>query len=255
MSAKSDNGPSAGRVSWLGGKDVGMAMISPPQDDPDGVVALLRELNATLEKEDIRQRLDKLIDDDDESVRLIQAGRYEFFLYAGGKATSAFDEITKQMPPDTKQRILSYAATSAAEDPRLEGGLNYQFGNFSLIVSYGQVPAQAPHIDVVKPNHQFGLIVTDGAQGTLVPEKLETKVRKVDDLIGIWQKLGVEFGLELPSKLAIALRADATVRKLVASFGDVLLPQKNLITWWDAQAFQPEAFYLSPGTKCTVLPE
>ena len=227
MSAKSDNGPSAGRVSWLGGKDVGMAVISPPQDDPDGVVALLRELNATLEKEDVRQRLDKLIDDDDESVRLIQAGRYEFFLYAGGKATSAFDEITKQMPPDTKQRILSYAATSAAEDPRLEGGLNYQFGNFSLIVSYGQVPAQAPHIDVVKPNHQFGLIVTDGAQGTLVPEKLDTKVRKVDDLIGIWQKLGVEFGLELPPKLAIALRADATVRKLVASFGDVLLPQKN----------------------------
>ena len=226
MSAKSDNGPS-GRVSWLGGKDVGMAVISPPQDDPDGVVALLRELNATLETNDVRQRLDKLVDDDDESVRLIQAGRYEFFLYAGGKETSAFDEITKHMPPDTKQRILSYAATSAAEDPRLEGGLNYQFGNFSLIVSYGQVPAQAPHIDVVKPNHQFGLIVTDGAQGTLVPEKLETNVRKVDDLIVIWQKLGVEFGLELPHKLAIALRADATVRKLVASFGDVLLPQKN----------------------------
>ena len=224
--AKSDNGPSC-RVSWLGGKDVGMAVISPPQDDPDGAVALLRKLNATLEKEEVQQRLDKLIKDGDESVRLIQAGRYEFFLYAGGKATSAFDEITKQMPPDTKRRILSYAATSAAEDPRLEGGLNYQFGNFSLIVSYGQVPAQAPHIDVVKPNHQFGLIVTDGAQGTLVPEKLETKVRKVEDLIGIWQKLGVEFGLELPPKLAIALRADATVRKLVASFGDVLLPQKN----------------------------
>jgi len=226
MSAESDNSPS-GRISWLGGKDVGMAMISPPKDDPDGVVALLQELNATLEKDGIRQRLDKLVDDDDESVRLIQAGRYEFFLYASGKKTSAFDEITKEMHPDTKQRILSYAATSAAEDPRLEGGFDYQFGNFSLIVSYGQVPAQAPHIDVVKPNHQFGLIVTDGAQGTLVPEKLDTKVGNVDGLLAIWQKLGTEFGLELPPKLAIALRADATVRKLVASFGDVLLPQKN----------------------------
>ena len=226
MSAESNDSPSD-RISWLGGKDVGMAMISPTKDDPDGAVALLRELNATLEKDGVRQRLDKLIDDGDESVRLIQAGRYEFFLYASGKKTSAFDEIAKEMPSDTKQRIVTYATTSAAEDPRLEGGFNYQFGNFSLIVSYGRVPAQAPHIDVVKPNHQFGLIVTDGVQGTLVPEKLETRVRNVDDLLAIWQNLGAEFGLELPTKLAIALRADSTVRKLVASFGDVLLPQKN----------------------------
>ena len=226
MSAESNDSPSD-RISWLGGKHVGMAMISPTKDDPDGAVALLRELNATLEKDGVRQRLDKLIDDGDESVRLIQAGRYEFFLYASGKKTSAFDEIAKEMPSDTKQRIVTYATTSAAEDPRLEGGFNYQFGNFSLIVSYGRVPAQAPHIDVVKPNHQFGLIVTDGVQGTLVPEKLETRVRNVDDLLAIWQNLGAEFGLELPTKLAIALRADSTVRKLVASFGDVLLPQKN----------------------------
>ena len=226
MSAESNNSPSD-RISWLGGKDVGMAMISPTKDDPDGAVALLRELNVTLEKDGVRRRLDKLIDDGDESVRLIQAGRYEFFLYASGKKTCAFDEITKEMPSDTKQRILAYATTSAAEDPRLEGGFNYQFGNFSLIVSYGRVPAQAPHIDVVNPNHQFGLIVTDGAQGTLVPEKLETRVSNVDDLLAIWEKLAAEFGLELPTKLAIALRADSTVRKLVASFGDVLLPQKN----------------------------
>ena len=226
MSAESNNGPSD-RISWLAGKDVGMAMISPTKDDPDGAVALLRELNATLEKDGVRRRLDKLIDDGDESVRLIQAGRYEFFLYASGKKTCAFDEITKEMSSDTKQRILAYATTSAAEDPRLEGGFNYQFGNFSLIVSYGRVPAQAPHIDVVNPNHQFGLIVTDGVQGTLVPEKLETRVGNVDDLLAIWENLAAEFGLELPTKLAIALRADSTVRKLVASFGDVLLPQKN----------------------------
>jgi len=231
-----------------------MAVISPPKDDPDGVVALLRELDATLEKDGVRQRLDKLIDDDDESVRLIQAGRYEFFLYANGKATSAFDEITKDMPSDTKQRILSYAATSAAEDPRLEGGLNYQFGNFSLIVSYGQVPAQAAHIDVVKPNHQFGLIITDGAQGTLVPEKLETSVRKVDDLLAIWQKLGKEFNLDLPPKLSIALRADATVRKLVASFGDVLLPQKNFDDMVGCPSLSAGSILSLPGNQVHGAP-
>lgn len=213
-------------VAFLGSKDSGMAVISVPHSDPD-IVDLLDHLNIALQKEGVRDQLDRLVSGDDESVRLIQAGRYELFLCASGKESKAFDQIAHDMPDDTKRRILTYAVSAARRDPRLKGGSTYEFGNFSIICNYDPVPAQAPHIDLILPNYQFGLIITDKIPGTQFLEIGEERIRTTDALAGLWSSIGAKFGQTLPPNLAIALQADSIVRELIASFGDVLLPLES----------------------------
>jgi hypothetical protein len=80
---------------------------------------------------------------------------------------------------EVKQIILDYACRQARRDERFATNISidegdasikeevfYEFNNFSLLVNYGPVPAQPPHIDSIHPNAQFGLIISNDARCT-----------------------------------------------------------------------------------------
>ena len=101
----------------------------------------------------------------------IQADRYEVFVEARSKPCTAFDYLSKKVPvskrvPKMKQILLQYAKDQAIKDPRLNGKTEYIFGNFSLLITYGRCKGQEPHIDLLLPNWQFGLVLTDNAPAT-----------------------------------------------------------------------------------------
>jgi hypothetical protein len=55
--------------------------------------------------------------------------------------------------------LYCYARRSAIRDTRIPSG--YEFGPFSLICTVSTVTGQVPHVDVLGPNFQFTLMVTD----------------------------------------------------------------------------------------------
>lgn len=85
----------------------------------------------------------------------------------------------KLLNPKMKQSLLQYAKDQAIKDRRLNG--EYIFGNFSLLINFERCEAQEPHIDLLLPNWQFGLVLTDNAPGTRFAERC-AYVRTVADL-------------------------------------------------------------------------
>ena len=84
-----------------------------------------------------------------------------------------------------KQILLQYAKDQAIKDARLRdannGETEYIFGNFSLLINFEPCSAQEPHIDLLLPNWQFGLVLNDDAPGTRFAASC-AHVRKVADL-------------------------------------------------------------------------
>ena len=84
-----------------------------------------------------------------------------------------------------KETLVRYASAQAIKDARLPNGNNgetgYIFGNFSLIINLYACQAQEPHIDLLLPNWQFGLVLTDNAPGTRFAESCG-RVKTVADL-------------------------------------------------------------------------
>ena len=146
---------------------------------------------------------------------------------AKDKGDTAFRLIAASMEGthferDPKEILLDYARAQARRDPRLAGA-RVRFGNFSLIVTFGPVEAQAEHIDLLRPGFQFGLMVTDNCPGTsfsTTPPRIST----VEDLAREWaRKPGVS------DELFELLREDPVAGGLIRDFGDVLhMAQKEL---------------------------
>jgi len=222
-----------------------MRIIEPPASG-DPAVALLKQLNAFLETKPVREKLKDLTRENDKSVRVIQGNRFEIFLQARSKVSTVFDWIASEMieqgkvnegyttPQKIKDTIFNYAKSQAKKDSRLKNHV-YKFDNFSLLVSYGKVDAQFEHIDLLQPNHQFGLVVTDKSHGTIV-YKPAYPVRNVQQLKQAWK--------DLPGSVAKAIQNNHIARHLVEQFGDVLCPQ--------IQEVSPMARTLKTGTLCSL---
>lgn len=148
----------------FGGTENGMCIVHPSTNGEDlTVVEILDRLSAQLKDPTVQDRLHRSAEDDnDNSIRRIQNERYEMFVKHEDISTASFDTL---VTADEKKQILRYAERQANRDERLSGQ-NYGFDNFSLIMTFRPCSAQAPHIDLVFPNFQFGLVVTGGAQGT-----------------------------------------------------------------------------------------
>eukprot|EP00466_Bigelowiella_natans_P016100 jgi/Bigna1/88358/estExt_fgenesh1_pg.C_310047 len=208
-------------VEFIGSdRATGMALIHPASEHPRAI-EMLRELDTVLRKRLVKKLFDRMIQDEDESLRLIQGARYEIFIQARWKPSTAFDIVTgKYMSKGfSKAAILRYARHQAMRDPRLNArGQKYAFGNYSMIMNYEPVPAQAPHIDLLSPSYQFGLVVTDKIPGTLFHEG-NTHIQTVGSLINTWRRQ--PFGGP-PPKLAEVLAKEQRARVLLRDFGDVL---------------------------------
>ncbi|KAL7569473.1 hypothetical protein ACA910_009706 [Epithemia clementina (nom. ined.)] len=219
---------------------------------------------------------------DVESVRMIQANRYELFVQAVGrsKSTDCLDQLLQQHgldPTQTKQLVISYAQSQARRDQRLfpktirrramfetqdfdldlleeddddDGDDDddtsdydsdedpYKFGNFSLIITFGKVEAQAPHIDLLYPNYQFGLLVSDNSPATSwwYTPKHHPVIETVDDVLQAWERTNErdthyypadEHRLTIPSSLRAALHHSVDAQTLIRGFGTVLLPNEE----------------------------
>mmetsp|Transcript_23499 Transcript_23499/g.65370 ORF Transcript_23499/g.65370 Transcript_23499/m.65370 type:complete len:825 (+) Transcript_23499:60-2534(+) len=215
----------------------------------------------------------------DESVRMIQAHRYEIFFHkAANKGSKSFDNLLRRKKMDpvlTKSSIIEYAVQQAQKDPRLQNG-NYRFGNFSLITSYGKVEAQAPHVDLLEPNYQFGLLLTSGPGTDWYDTK--TKITSVDDLVEAWKRtdeMDREFAASkpsidpngdpiaatmetepLPDSVVQAMRQSKDVKALLEGYGDALLPDEELEKARVAQNHLPAGTLLSlPGSVVHAGPK
>jgi len=211
-------------VSLHGSAERGMVVVAP--GDP-AVVAVLKLIDAELRKRSTKGKLYKMIHAGDTSVREIQAGRLEVFVQARFKGSTAFDAVTqcsRSLPRNTKEILLNYATSQARRDTRLAGGDGYKFGNFSLIISDAGVLGQARHVDLLWPNFQFGLLVSDEVSGTSFSQA-ERKIQGVDDLEQVWRRW-----TGATDALFEAMRANDQVGQLLRNFGDVLVMNATPLT-------------------------
>lgn len=221
-------------------RNCGPLVIIPPDDSASSslvVDRILPALSEFLQKESTRLQLEEwsLDPTEGQGVRSIQGQRMEIYLDASSKVSTAFDRIvgeieSKHSLTDIRSHILDFAKTQARKDPRIAS--DHVFDNFSLLVSYDPVDAQIPHIDMVEPNYQFGLIITDNSPSTVVYEP----VHKISTMEDVQQHLWKD----LPMSVKNAMQK--RVPQLLNAFGNVLCR--------DLRSFHPG--YLKAGTICSM---
>eukprot|EP00977_Amphora_coffeiformis_P002476 scaffold464_cov181-Amphora_coffeaeformis.AAC.14 len=213
-------------VTFMGSDpDRALCVIPPPPQQRDDDVEMIRQLNQIYSKPSIRNWMTRVAKQSkDRSIRLIQSNRFEVFVRnASNKGSHFWDAVLQQssLPADCTDRLCAYAVAQARRDPRISRQ-PFKFGNFSLICSYGRVPAQAPHVDLLPPNHQFAVILTGDSPSTIMYD-VKNRVQSMEDLKRLWQSMERE-GEEpsFPSCLAQALETSSDVTSLLKDFGDVL---------------------------------
>ena len=188
-----------------------------------------------------------------QSLRYIQAGRYEIFVQSHNKKAYVFDWLCEQVwsmslhrsqqaqtgdtevfepyksSHDMKVAIVQYAIQQAERDDRITANIkdkrSMSYDNFSLIVSYDPVMAQPKHIDLLYPNFQYGLIITDKSPGTTVYTPSHY-IRTVTDVKNhVWT--------DMSSTMAMAMEQDAIVTTLLSQFGAVLCPNIKQVQYWE----------------------
>jgi hypothetical protein len=82
-------------------------------------------------------------------------------------------------PGEFWEPIIDLAIQTALQDLRIPK--DYTFSSFSLISADGIMSGQRPHVDVMWPNYQFSLMVSDKTPGTTVYEcKIEPGINNID---------------------------------------------------------------------------
>lgn len=220
-----------------GVKECGPLLIIPP-DDKSSSSVVETDLPALCEflcRAQTRRQLEKW--SEGEGIRMIQGGRFEIYLDAPGKSTKAFDWMAKNIRnkhskiDNLRSRILNFCKTQARIDPRVGSG-EYVFDNFSLLVSFDPVEAQWPHLDMIEPNFQFGLMITAESPGTIVFEPVN-RIATMDDARNfLWNDLPHPLGERMQSR----------AHKILNEYGNVLC--RNL------RCFYPGI--LQQGTICSM---
>jgi hypothetical protein len=229
-------------IQKLGDAETGMCIVLPPKEDP--ALLLLERLEKVLSNDTHLKAIDAYIAREQtliagentqwrESGRKIQGKRVEVFLEAQDKASSIFDEIIAPQlgHANAKEMLLNFARTRARLDPRV--GNAYKFENFSLLIGRGRNPSQAPHLDLVLPNFQFGLMLTKKSRGThFVPDPTKPgPVRTVQQLTQLWETnpaFSDPVYSQVPNGIVDFLNSDDGALQLLQYFGDTLQPEATL---------------------------
>ena len=177
------------------------------------------------------------------SIRMIQAGRYEIFLKSQKYKPTGWFQLLKQelplllgsepsnmSPEEITDTLISYAMERARLDPRLqrqeEQGQQWKFNEFSLIVSYDEEESQQqePHVDVEKPNYQFGMMVTNNSPSTIYYEVPQTKrIQCAQDLIKHWKTIDDT----MPEFLESTMENDLDLHDKLKKYGAVFNVTNN----------------------------
>jgi hypothetical protein len=161
------------------------------------------------------------------------------------------------------EEIDTYALT---KDPGLQklmesrGGIPYERQVYSLLISYGKVPAQSQHIDMVYPLYQGVLLLTPSPPTHVFPVQnvLNMSVEKLEvedfvDLLG--DRLGSLLSSAARNDLVKAIRADEDAVLLIERYGwlyalgrDKLNAYKQVIHWMPGEG-EPFCGYVGlPGS-------
>ena len=180
-------------------------LSSRPSSSDDDIHCILETLDEIWRQASTRQYLEEVVDEGTNlDARKIQAGRFEVFVrsnksYSNSVWRHVLNQHYKSMPKvrEITDKVLEYAKHQAGRDPRIGKYGKYtttdgwKFGSFSLILTYEQVPAQEPHIDLLAPHHQFGLMLTHGgAPSTLYYEIVDGSARRISNgkhLVALWK--------------------------------------------------------------------
>uniref|UniRef100_A0A7S1VHK1 Uncharacterized protein n=1 Tax=Grammatophora oceanica TaxID=210454 RepID=A0A7S1VHK1_9STRA len=184
-----------------------MRVIPPPESGVNEGLAVISTLKDKLikSKEDLMAFRDK-----HKSIRYIQADRIEVFVQASEKPSTAFDTLL--LNQQDKNTLIDYAISQARKDERIASA-DLKFDNFSLLVTWESCQEQAAHLDLLLPNWQFGLVVTDGAPGTLYWDTGKpSKERNLQNLRD----------LSLPDEVTKKLEGMPEALTLVEDFGALL---------------------------------
>jgi hypothetical protein len=220
---------------------VNNAIIFPPLDDGEAprflryIEDCLPVFITKIQKQKRKvwsQSLDRNLEDDDDDnwgARTIQGDRIEIFLkntdhlngtpvstalweYIGTKTGGHCTETTSQK---FWAKIFEFAITSAKQDTRVPN--DHQFGPFSLICSNKYVPGQVPHLDVLWPNFQYTLMVSDETPGTLVFNPIDSRL--VSDVSSFVEWIGA--GPD--SQIGKLLSDNSDQCELLKTYGAVLV--------------------------------
>ena len=160
-------------------------------------------------------------DEDISGARWIQGERVEMFIDATGKPSAEFDKLTEPIETElrlkrgsAKTLVKEYIRRRAGHDPRLAGG-NWRVGNLSLIVTWDSVTAQDWHIDLLHPNCQGALFLTEGSPATLVSAQQLDGIKDEATLARV-------MGISQDNPLVQTLLHDPETRQLLHTFGAVL---------------------------------
>jgi hypothetical protein len=190
------------------------------------------------------------IDGEITGLRQINGSRFEVFLKADGKATGAIDWIiqeaqkmatkeelvTRDQVNEIRERVINYAMQEAKKDSRVRSG--YEFQNFGLIFSFGNVEGQDVHIDLKDCTHfQFGMICSQGSHGTSEYRPIEPVMDGIANLNKVWS--------DVPPTLHHKLMANLAVQALLESYGCLLSDQEQVNS--DSNVLPTGALLSLPG--------
>ena len=159
------------------------------------------------------------------SIRYITGNRVEILLQS-----VSFQNLLKKCFGENQEKhftaedVQDYIKSVVREDPLY--GEDMDFDNFAIIVSYGPVPMQIPHIDTTGRNFQFLISLTDDQPQTVgfqLQEDFPTVGHILVELHDMWQK---EF--KGCPNLLHELRTDPFVQETLSLYGSLLLPFEHM---------------------------
>ena len=243
-----------------------MALILPPENPgtrQERALSIIRDLDEVLTSPRVRSYLDQCIQDGYTSVRKIQEGRYELFVMnAAGKGSLCLDKLLEQekFSRDDKNALVGFAKQQARKDTRLSCSDDYKFANFSIIITYGKVNKQRPHIDLLEPNYQFGMLLSDASPATLV-YSVDDNIRTVQDVEQLWNRWNLNDDIAIvkvmPQELVRAFLHSPKAMELVHNFGNVLIPENEMdeVTLANKESIQQGSLFSLPGNVIHAGPQ
>jgi hypothetical protein len=197
--------------------------------------------------------------------RLIQAERFEVFVKADKYGSTVWNSILQrggfQDPTAFTEELVHYVVTMAKKDPRIRKEEDWIFENFSLILTYSNVPGQEPHIDLLFPNFQFGLIISDSSPTTQYYEIPKcNQINSGKDLAQLWLKIDSS----IPDQLVQFLAHDPDVNNKLEFYGGVFSvatpcpseedPKKHMFTCHEIKSVPCGTLLSLPGSKVHAGP-
>ncbi|KAL3923690.1 MAG: hypothetical protein SGILL_001511 [Bacillariaceae sp.] len=239
-----------------------LCIVSPPStadgdDDPNDlrstsyILKGLEQIEKILRLRKTQVYLWKAAADSEiKDCRAIQGGRYELFVQSTKlDSLSVWIKILKiggmKCAYQFTRSLTKYAKARAREDHRVGHDTStrkWTFDNFSMIVNYTRVREQDAHLDLLYPNFQFGMMLSDGSPGTVYYETPQgQRISNGKQLADLWTKLDPY----IPRQLAALLEKDPDVNNKLDLFGAVLgISDPSVPSSSDGNPSQSQSFEL-----------